>query len=87
MDSPEFNARGNVYFRKGQYEQAISDYNKAIEINSRLSVAYYNRGISYFYKGEYEKSLGDIIKAQQLGFRIPSEFLDDLRKAFGGKDI
>ncbi|MGZ3589488.1 MAG: tetratricopeptide repeat protein, partial [Thermodesulfobacteriota bacterium] len=31
--------RGNAYDRKGQYNQAISDYSKALEINPRLAEA------------------------------------------------
>jgi tetratricopeptide (TPR) repeat protein len=34
--------RGNAYRSKGQYDQAIADYNKALEINPRYAEAYYN---------------------------------------------
>ncbi len=39
--------RGLEYQRKGQYDKAISDYTKAIEINPKYAVAYYNRGLAY----------------------------------------
>lgn len=66
-----------------QYEQAISDFNKALEINPKYADAYYNRGYTYYLKEEYEKSWEDINKAQDLGFKVPPKFLDDLRKASG----
>jgi hypothetical protein len=46
-------------------------------------LAYFNRGRSYYFKKEYDKSWDDIRKAQDLGYKIPAEFLDDLRKASG----
>jgi tetratricopeptide (TPR) repeat protein len=69
--------------KKGHYDQAISDFNKALEINSWFAVAYNNRRIAYYFKKEYDKSWEDIKRAQDLGYQIPAEFLDDLRKASG----
>ena len=76
-------ARGGAYISKGQDDQAISDLTKAIEINPRYGVAYFSRGRAYYYKTEYDKSWDDIKKAQDLDYRVPAEFLDDLRKASG----
>jgi hypothetical protein len=39
--------------------------------------------MSYYYKKEYDKSWEDIKKAKDLGWRIPPEFLEELRKASG----
>ena len=82
-DAEFYNNRGIAYRRKGQYDRAISDYNKALEINPRFAEAYNNRGRAYYLKGEYGKSWEDIKKAQDLGYKIPPKFLDDLRKASG----
>jgi len=75
--------RGISYADKGEYDLAISDFNKGIDINPKSDEAYYNRGRSYYFKKEYSKSWDDIKKAQNLGCPVPSEFLDDLRKASG----
>jgi tetratricopeptide (TPR) repeat protein len=75
--------RGNAYMKKGQYDQAISDFNKVLEINPRDAQAYSRRGRCYYFKKEYDKSWEDVKKAQELGYKIPPEFLDDLRKASG----
>jgi Flp pilus assembly protein TadD len=82
-DAELYNRRGIAYEEKGQHDQAISDYNKALEINPRLADAYNNRGVAYYFKGEYEKSWEDVKKAQNLGCKILPEFLDNLRKASG----
>jgi len=70
-----------IYSRREQYDQAIVDFNKALEIDPKNMEAYISRGKAYYFKGEYNKSWGDIKKAQELGYKIPVEFLDELRKA------
>jgi len=37
----------------GDYEGAIKDYDKAIEINPKHAEAYYNRGLAKAYLGDY----------------------------------
>ena len=78
-----YNNRGNAYFSKGKFDQAIADFNKALEINPRYAEAYYNRGNVYYLKKEYDKSWKNVKKAQELGYKIPSNFLEDLSKASG----
>ncbi len=75
--------RGVANFEKGQLDQAILDFNKALEINPRYAPSYYERGYVYYLRKEYDKCWKDINKAQELGYQIPPEFLDDLRKASG----
>jgi len=82
-----YNNRGWAYVKKQQYDQAISDFSKTIEIDPGFVEAYFHRAVGYFLVEEYEKSLLDVISAQQLGYRIPTEFLDDLRKATGEIDV
>jgi len=78
-----YNNRGTTYEKKGQYDQAVSDFNKTLEINLKFALAYYNRGRSYYFKKEYDKSWKDIKKAEDLGWKVPPEFLEELRKASG----
>jgi len=82
-DAPAYYNRGFAYGKKGQYEQAISDFTKALEIKPRSAGAYINRGVSYFDKGQYDKAWEDVYKAQDLGHKIHPRFLKDLRKASG----
>src|SRR5436190_15911175 len=39
--------RGNAYHSRGEYDQAIADYGKAIEINPKYAEAYNNRGATH----------------------------------------
>ncbi len=82
-DAEGYYNRGGAYFAKGEYNQAISDYNKALEINPGFAAAYYLRGFAYYCKGEYEESWQDINNAQNLGERVDEKFLGDLRRASG----
>ena len=81
--SVDYYNRGKAYASKGQYDQAISDFNKAIEIDPGFATAYNNRGIAYFYKREYDKAWEDVRKAQGLGYQVHPGFLNDIRKASG----
>jgi tetratricopeptide (TPR) repeat protein len=47
QDATAYYDRGVDYYRKGQYDKAISDFNRALEINPRYAEAYINRGITY----------------------------------------
>jgi Flp pilus assembly protein TadD len=53
---------------KGQYDQAISDFNKAIEINPKYANAYNNRGIVYISLGNMVSACHDWLKACELGY-------------------
>jgi len=48
-----------LYEKKGQYDKAISDYNKAIEINPGYAAAYNNRGAAYYDNGQYDRACSD----------------------------
>jgi tetratricopeptide (TPR) repeat protein len=82
-----YNNRGWAYIKKWQFDQAISDFSKTIEVDPRFVEAYFHRAVGYFLAEEYDKSLLDVIKAQQLGYQIPTEFLEELRKAAGEIDV
>ncbi len=61
--------RGLAYKEKGKYDEAISDYSKALEINPRDAEAYYNRGIVYNRKGQYDEAISDFSKALEINQR------------------
>ncbi len=58
--------RGNLYKNLQKYELALSDYNKAIEINPNYAYAYLNRGILYRDLQKYELALSDYSKAIEI---------------------
>lgn len=59
-------ARGNGYNYKGEYDKAISDYNKAIELKPDNPITFNNRGNSWYNKGNYDKAISDFDKAIEL---------------------
>jgi tetratricopeptide (TPR) repeat protein len=65
-DARAYNKRGIAYWSKGQYDQAILDYNKALEINPRYADAYNNRGVAYADTGQYDQAILDYNKALEI---------------------
>jgi len=60
------NNRGVAYRHQGNLNQAILDYNKAIEINSNYDVAYYNRGVAYRHQGNLNQAILDFNRAIEI---------------------
>lgn len=51
--------QGRLYMSKGQYDQAISEFNKALEINPKYVNAYLYRGIAYMQKGQHDQAISE----------------------------
>jgi tetratricopeptide (TPR) repeat protein len=51
--------RGNLYYQKKQYVQAVNEFTKAIEISHDFIEAYYNRGVAYYDMNLYYKAIVD----------------------------
>jgi tetratricopeptide (TPR) repeat protein len=61
-----YNDRGLTYRRKGEYDKAIADYDKAIQLNPKFAMAYSNRGTAYRQKHNYDKAIADCDQAIRL---------------------
>lgn len=61
-----YNSRGIVYSDLKNYNQALSDFNKAIEINPQYQNAYNNRGIVYQSIHNYTQAINDFNKVIEL---------------------
>jgi tetratricopeptide (TPR) repeat protein len=51
--------RGFAYSVLGQWDKAIDDYSKAIEIYPGFTKAYVDRGVAYAKLGQFEKAIAD----------------------------
>lgn len=58
------------------WDQAITDLNRAIRLDSKLAFAYNNRGWAYYEKDLYDSSLTDLNKAVQLDPRMPEAYMN-----------
>jgi len=88
MDSPTIQAeyffmRGNEYYRQGNYDSAIAEYNKALQLNPNDASAYNNLGLAYESLGQYQKAIEYLQKSLQLD---PNDALAyyNLGVAYGG---
>jgi len=61
-----YKERGNVYFRKQEFERAIADYTRAIELNPDYFLAYNNRGNVYMQTASYSLAIADYNRAIEL---------------------
>jgi len=57
---------GNEYYQKGNFEQALEHYTKAIEINDTESVFFSNRARCYKQLKNYKKAYEDAVHAIEL---------------------
>lgn len=49
--------KGNYLFEEGRFEEALSEYNRALELDPQHVESYFNKGITLFYLGRYRESL------------------------------
>ena len=72
MSAEDYYNSGTVYAFRGDFEKAIADYDKAINLNPNFVDAYYNRGLIYEDRGlgnilsgrdYFEKAIADYDKA------------------------
>ncbi len=55
--SEAFNNRGMIYFERGEYDLAMSDFKECIKLKPNQPDAYNNMSIVYFNKKEYKEAL------------------------------
>ena len=51
--------RGIVYAMKGEFDKAIPDYDKAIQLDSKYARPYYFRGVAYKALGRNTEAIAD----------------------------
>jgi tetratricopeptide (TPR) repeat protein len=77
--------RGNAYYHKDDYKNALPDLDTAISLNPKYARPYLLRGAIYSELEERDKAISDLQTAIDLGL-IPNEeqqakaLLDKLRK-------
>ena len=59
-------ARGDARMLKGDYDLAIADYTRSIELRPSAGTPYNNRGVAYVRKGDHVRAMRDFDKAIEL---------------------
>ncbi len=65
-DAEKHNNRGYAYLMSRDYSKAISDFDRAIELNPRYAQVYRNRGLAYSGLGDYNRAISDYNTAIEL---------------------
>jgi tetratricopeptide (TPR) repeat protein len=86
---------GDSFLKQEKWEDAITAYTKAIELDSKLAVtelcnkvakAYYNRGLAYEDKDNIDNACADYTQAISIDPKLATpELLTTLAKAFYNK--
>lgn len=72
-----YQKRADAHIIKGEYDLALVNYNKVIELNSADAATYRNRGLAYSNKKSYDQAIADYDKAIELN---PKESLAYLNR-------
>jgi len=76
-EAEQHNENGLKLADEGQWEEAIAEYDQAVELDPEFASAYINRGIAYATR------LGDFQQAQDDANAVFDKALDDADAAFG----
>ena len=79
--------RGNNYLEEDNYEQAIEEFSKVIDMYPDFDLAYSARGDAYHMKGEYDKAIADHNKVIDLNPNSASGYMGRGGAYLGKKDF
>ncbi|MDR0588719.1 MAG: tetratricopeptide repeat protein [Burkholderiales bacterium] len=51
--------RGIVFYRLGEFDHALADFNKVLELDPKNKIVYFNRGLVYYKQGDYDRAIAD----------------------------
>ena len=63
---PSSSGRGNAFSGKKEYDKAIADFTKAIEIDPNYALAYFGRGLAYKLTANRTWAIDDLSKCIEL---------------------
>ena len=67
VNSVEFIGRGDIFARKGNYDEAMKDFNQSITMNPFNATAYIKRGLVYKVMGKTNDACKDLKVACDIG--------------------
>jgi tetratricopeptide (TPR) repeat protein len=69
-------AAGQNYYDQKQWEKAIAEFSKAIDLNPNLARAYGSRGDAYSSEGQFDRAIADYTVAIELDPNNDTAYLD-----------
>ena len=67
---------GNQYFKKGEYEKAIAEYEKAITLQPDFAPAYNRLGMAYAILRDFEKAEKNFLKVIELAPEVDQGYVN-----------
>jgi tetratricopeptide (TPR) repeat protein len=58
--------RGNAYTDQGKFDEAIGNFNEAIQLDPNYAAAYNDRGVVYCQQRKFDKAISDFSNAIRL---------------------
>jgi tetratricopeptide (TPR) repeat protein len=65
-DAKSFRERGIFAYRSGELDNAIADFDRAIQLDPKFTAAYIDRGIVLYRMHKFEKAFADIAQAKRI---------------------
>ena len=75
--SKEYFDSGSAKQKLKDYQGAIFDFSKVIEINPYDAMAYYNRGLAKIKNNDKNGACLDVRKAIELGYEEANDYISD----------
>lgn len=73
-NAEEYVQQGISFYKEGDYEKAISNYTKAIELNPGQAEAYLNRGLAYAVKNNYDMAISDFSQTIKINPKLAQAY-------------
>jgi tetratricopeptide (TPR) repeat protein len=65
-DAKAYRERGIFAYRSGDFDSAIADFDRAIQLDPKFAAAYIDRGIVLYRMHRFEKAFADIAQAKRI---------------------
>lgn len=70
-----YRSEGETCLAQGEYDEAVTDFNEAIQLDPKSVTAYLDRGMAYEEEGKYQEAISDYDIAIRLAPGIGATFL------------
>lgn len=76
-----YNERGCNYYRLKEYEKALDDFKKQLELNPSRTSAYNNIALCLMHLGRYDEAMSNVDKALQMDTEVKARYANYDTKA------